>query len=154
MDAAHNQPLDFRVSLYSGGMLITGRVAPAHWWYEVSQAARRAQEEQATQQRGWGKRSAAPEGSSSLAEMHSLEAALRVARDQDRGEQDELTLIDVNVYPADFSSDTSTGGQSLRVARIPLGNITLWWLTSGETLAKRAQSQGAGVSWGFLFPIG
>ena len=61
MDVAHSQPLDFRVSLYSGGSMITGRIAPAHWWYDVTQAARRAEDEQASQQgRSWGKRPPAP----------------------------------------------------------------------------------------------
>jgi hypothetical protein len=146
--AAGEEPLPFTVSLYCGSMFVTGRIAPDGWFYDVTakgygeevwEALRRVRREEERQQ---------------LFHEHNEPVArlLDAARDREAAaEADEVTLVDVEVYPAVGTQGTRSGGQSLPVARIPLAAVNAWWVISGETIRGRA---GANVGWGFLFPIG
>jgi hypothetical protein len=136
-------------------MQVTGRIAPASWLYRVSSTTRAAELEAAakTESRPAWRPGATSQGETPDATLHQFNGALSSAEAHEVGtEPDELTLIDVFVYPADFRGDTKTGGQALPIARIPLHAINLWYVVSGETL--RQAEAGGGFSFGVLFPVG
>jgi hypothetical protein len=145
MHAAQDGPLPFAVSMYCGQMVVTGTVAPADWWYEVTRSAAQATiREDLKRVRKDAERQALMD-----ARYGPFEAALDQAWTSDDKAPDELTLIDVYVYPAVGTQGTRSGGQHLPTARIPLSAIDLWWIVSGEELQGRGGSQ---VGFGFLFP--
>jgi hypothetical protein len=155
MEAANTEALPFRVTLYCGTMQVTGRVAPASWLYRVSATARAAELEAAakTRSRPAWRPGATSQGESAETTVQQLNRALSAAEAHEAGTgADELALVDVFIYPADFRGDTKTGGQALPVARIPLQAIDLWYVVSGETL-KQAEA-GGGFTFGVLFPVG
>lgn len=151
--AAERGPLSFRVVLYCGGMQVTGRIAPASWWYDVTINADRAAAEAARAGKGRWRRGPDDQRERTIeAEQRRFQSELGIAAAAE-GDADEVTLVDVWIYPADLRADSSTGGQSLPVARIPLASIDLWYVFSGETL-KQAGATSSSVGWGVLFPIG
>jgi hypothetical protein len=142
---AGGKPLSFAVSMYCGSMVISGRAAPAGWWYEVTRSAQQAEVAELQSKlrkdedkQGW------EEWISSAG--HELDNASQ----KDGGADDEVTLVEVSVFPAVQTQGTESGGQTLPVARVPLSAIDLWWVVSGETI----KGSGPGMGWGFLFPIG
>jgi hypothetical protein len=78
---------------------------------------------------------------------------LQAAQDADRDLVEEVTLVDVRIYRADFRNDTKGGCQNLAVVRIPLSSVSLWWIVEEETLPG---STSAGSAWGVgvILPIG
>jgi hypothetical protein len=148
MAAAQGQPLDFRVKLYCGQMMVTGRVAPSDWWYQVTQAGRKAElVAESGKRRGL---SAKRDPADVDREAAQFESALTVARGAEPADVDELTLVDARIYPADFNESTKSGGQTLPIARLPLTSIDLWWIVDGDILRKTSDS---GASWGLIFPF-
>jgi hypothetical protein len=146
--AAQEGPLPFAISMYCGQMVITGRVAPADWFYAITKSGF-AEELHEDIRRNVGKRDRD-------AAFSRLNPPAQQALDRaDAAEEDfvgeDLTLIDVQIFPAVATQGTRSGGQSLPVARVPYGSVDVWWVVSGETIRGRG---GANVGWGFLFPIG
>jgi hypothetical protein len=148
--------------MYVGNLMVTGRIAPEQWWYDL---ARRAIEADLTSYRAnldspgsmrWGKgrQQEDPGAAQSVVQQSEASlAALRAAQDADRSDGDEVTLIDVRIYPADFRNDTAGGSQQLAVARIPVTSVTLWWIVEEETMPGR---DAASSSWGVgvIVPLG
>ena len=148
--------------MYVGNLMVTGRIAPEQWWYDL---ARRAIEADLTSHRAnldspgslrWGKgrQQKDPGVAQSVVQQSEASlAALRAAQDADRSDGDEVTLIDVRIYPADFRNDTVGGSQQLAVARIPVTSVTLWWIVEEETMPGR---DAASSSWGVgvIVPLG
>lgn len=155
MHAAEMEPLSFRLRLYCGSMQITGLVAPSSWWYRVSENGRAAEitTTQAQSRRGWRSKDltrVATEDETFRRFKHELDTAELA---EVRSDSDELTMVDVHLYPADFRADTKTGGEVIPVARIPLAAIDLYYIISGGVLKQKSQG-GASFGVGVLFPMG
>lgn len=154
--------MPFRIRMYVGSLMVTGQIAPAHWWYDLTRRAMEA--ELNTGQANTDSAEAGPPGrfrpradpQTSRAQMEQTHAslkALRTAQDADPDLVDEVTLVDVRIYPADFRNDSKGGSQNLAVVRIPLSSVSLWWIVEEETLPG---STSAGSAWGVgvILPIG
>jgi hypothetical protein len=131
--AAQDEPLPFAVSMYCGQMVISGRVAPADSFYSVTkpgfteelrQAVRREVEER--------------DRDVVFARLNPLaqEAFDRAAAAECDAVGDELTLIEVEIYPA--VGIQGGDGHSLPVARVPYSSVDLWWVVSGDTIPHEA----------------
>jgi hypothetical protein len=162
MAAATHEPLPFRVRMYIGNLMVSGRIAPEHWWYDLTRRAIEADlnahranvESPGSTRWGKGRQQKDPETSRSVMQQSEASlAALRAAQQADRSDGDEVTLIEVRIYPADFRNDTAGGSQQLAVARIPVTSVTLWWIVEEETMPGRdATSSSWGV--GVVVPLG
>lgn len=160
--ATTDEPLPFRIRMYVGSLMVTGRIAPAHWWYDLT---RRAMEAELDTYQASGDTSDPSRRSrfrprvdreKSRALLDQTKSSLMALQTAERGEGsevDEVTLIDVRIYPANFRNDTKGGCQNLAVVRIPVSSISLWWIIEEETLPG---SPSAGAAWGVgvIFPIG
>jgi hypothetical protein len=160
--AATQDPLPFRIRMYVGTLLLTGQIAPAHWWYDLTRRAMEAElekyqaklDEAEASHQGRFRPLVDPQATHARAEQARASlAALRTAQDADRDTAEEVTLVDVRIYPADFRKDTKTGSQNLAVVRIPLSSVSLWWIVEEETVPG---SKSTGSAWGVgvIFPIG
>lgn len=146
MEAAETEPLDFFVSLYSGDVLVTGRVAPRNWWARVNRAAFSDQVEREAAN--------AYRERTRQATMEKIPPFYRAMNQVDASERpddtrDEVTLVDVTVFPAVGTVGTRSGGHSLPIARVPLASVNIWWVVEGVEIS----GSGSGVSWGFAFPL-
>jgi hypothetical protein len=155
MQAADSEPLSFHVSMYCGQMIVSGRVAPSGWWYDVAKSGYRAELERAMNleiARSMRKVRNQDERQALVDEQHAaFTAQLDRAESLSDSDTDEVTLVDVSVFPAVGTQGTNSAGQTLPIARIPLGAIDLWWIVSGDAIRG---SGGSSIGWGFLFPIG
>jgi hypothetical protein len=145
MQGATDEPHNFHISFYCGQLIVSGRVAPASWWYEVTKAAHRAEAEQAHRKirRDDERARMIEESTGFFAEMMDW------TQSAEEDDSDELTLIDVSVLPAISSGNGQSGGHTLPVARVPLSSVDTWWIVSGDTIKGTP-----GFSIGALFPIG
>ena len=121
MRAAEAKPLEFRVKMYCGQMMVTGRVAPGSWWYDVTRSGRKAELAAQNEKKGrgfsrGGGRAGGGEAYQSDSELVTFESTLFAAQSVDSSLGDELTLVDVRIYPADFIDTTKSGGQTLPIA--------------------------------------
>jgi hypothetical protein len=145
--AAKSEPLPFTVTLYAGQMVITGRIAPADWFFKVSHEGYRQEVWVGLQKvRNTDER----QGIFQQEIAESSEVLQAVATEEPSKDVDEVTLVDVSILPAVSAQGTQSGGHTLPVARVPLASISTWWIVSGEEI--RGQG-GSSVGWGFLFPI-
>jgi hypothetical protein len=145
---AETEPLPFAVSMYCGQMVVSGRIAPSDWFFRVSksgfeeevrQGLRRVKDEEERKSKFIGL-------------VAQTSDVLQTAADEPSDSPaDEVTLVDVHIFPAVSTQGTKSGGQVLPVARIPLSAIDIWWIISGEAIRG---SRGPGIGFGFLFPIG
>ena len=148
MRAAESEPLSFDVHLYCGQMYITGRVAPSSWWYDVNTSGLRAE---IWETLGKSRQTRREEVRKAALEEQAAPITrdfTRVGRAEEDDEPDELTLVDATILPA-LSGDGTPGRQTQPIVRVPIHAVDTWWLVSG----KNIQGSGAGISWGFLFPI-
>jgi len=147
MKAAEHEPLGFHVTMYCGQLIVTGRVAPSAWWYEVTKRGY-------WEELGVALRKVRKEDEK-RAQMETLYAP--IAADLSRAQPsegeagDEVTLVDVSIFPAVSTQGTQSGGHTLPVARVPLASIDVWWIVSGDSIRG---SGGSNIGWGFLFPVG
>ena len=157
--ATTEEPLPFRIRMYVGSLMVTGQIAPARWWYDLTRRAMEAelntyQASAEASPRGRFRPRADPQTSrAQMEQTHASLRALRTAQDADPDLVDEVTLVDVRIYPADFRNDSKGGCQNLAVVRIPLSSVSLWWIVEEETLPG---STSAGSAWGVgvILPIG
>lgn len=146
MKAAELEPLTFHVTMYCGQMIVTGRVAPPSWWYDVTKKGYWAELGVATR-----KVRKEDERRAQMEELYAPVADALIRAEPFDGAADEVTLVDVSVFPAVSTQGTQSGGHTLPVARVPLHSIDVWWIVSGDSIRGSA---GASVGWGFLFPVG
>jgi hypothetical protein len=146
---ARDKPLDFRVELYCGQMVVGGQVAPPDWFHkvtinvfreEIRTALPKIRKESDEEKRLRLEAAVGP-----FAEVIAEASALTA------DSIDEVTLVNARVFPAVSTQGTQSGGRSIPVLRIPLSSISSWWIISGEAIKGRAGTQ---LGWGFLFPVG
>lgn len=148
MQAAQTEALDFHISFYSGEMIIAGRVAPQHWWYDVTKNAHRAVVESANR-KVRDERARAEAVNEQTEYVNELLTWVQSVEDEEAF--DEVTLVDVTVLPAVTTGGTRPGGHRLPVARVPLKSINTWWIIDGDEIKGSA---GLSAGFGVLFPIG
>lgn len=145
MECANEEPLDFYVSFYSGQLIVSGRIAPRSWWYEVTKATQRAEAELAHR-----KVRKDDERARRVEEQTGFFAeVMDWTRSVESEVVDELTLVDVSIFPAVSTGNGQSGGHTLPVARVPLSAVGAWWIVNGDTIKGSA-----GLSFGMLFPVG
>jgi hypothetical protein len=151
--SAGNKPLDFGISAYVGQMLISGRPSPAATFYEAgrdylarqiwdSREVRRARNEEARTAR-FREITKQP--------LQRIDEAI-AAEHSSAPSEDELTLVDVYLFPAVGTQGTQSGGQWLPTARIPYSAVDVWWVTDGRAIPGRSGSQ-VGFGIGIGIPI-
>lgn len=149
MAAADREPLSFDVSMYCGGMMISGKVAPSRSWYETTASGAHIEMQKALP-RVRRKNRAEQEAVVDQA-YRVLVDELRRASHNEQASADEVTLQDVTVFPAVSPIGTQAAGHHLPVARVPLASIDLWWVVKGPDIPGKSGSQ---LSFGVLLPIG
>ena len=110
-----------------------GSRCPSAWWYEVGKKGYWTEAwHELRKVRDKDDRKAALEAQyAPVAKALDDAAKAEMALGQ---EPDEVTLVDVSVFPAVGAQGTQSGGHTLPVARIPLTAIDAWWIVSGETI--------------------
>ena len=150
--------LDFAISMYCGQMLISGRVAPAGWWYDVTTSAVDAEvvrelERSKVRDPQERERMRAQYGHTFQTQMQDARS-LEVAAAQAGRAGGELTLIEVTMFPAVGTQGSESGGVHMPVARIPLPAVDVWWIASGGVIPGRPARSGPAFGVGAIFPIG
>jgi hypothetical protein len=148
MRAAATRPLDFPVSMYVGSITITGRVAPNGMWASITQRAVEDNADQAMSGRGFGSGRRREFAQKLLAGFRS--DMQRIGEMTDAAE--ELTLIDVRVFPSVGAAGTKSDGHTLPVARVPLASIDMWWIAEGDAIEGRGGG-GIGLIAGVQVPL-
>jgi hypothetical protein len=145
---AKQEPLPFAVSMYCGQMFVSGRIAPPEWLFSVTKKGFEQEVWEALRRVKNDDERKAKFLELATPTSRALEAAADGGADSI---VDEVTLVDARIVPAVSTQGTKSGGHVLPVARIPFSAIDVWWVISGETIKG---SGGAGLGFGFLFPIG
>jgi hypothetical protein len=144
-----NEPSFFTISIYSGQMLITGRVAPSAYWYGQTQTRLEANIHDSIQSaRAKHRQPLIDEANIQIKAI--VDELGRICQNDVTG--DEVTLFDVTVVPAFGTDGTQPGGLRLPVARVPFASVDMWWIADGSSFAGRGASQvGVGIGVGFVF---
>lgn len=149
IEAAREKPLDFRVEMYCGQMVVAGQIAPQNWFYKVSANAFTEEVRAALRMR---RKEPGDDWHARVDEVaEPFRDLMQVAEVLERDPVDEVTLINARIFPAVGSQGSQSGGRSIPVVRVPLSSIASWCLVSGATIEGKARTQ---IGWGFLFPIG
>lgn len=139
------KPLDFRIAMFTGGVMVTGFVAP--WWamYDVTLNSARQQVDAAFK-RTKDERERVRQVDHYIG---PLETAFLAARQGEAGNaHDEVTLYDASVFPA---GTAQSGGLALPVVRLPIASINAWWVMEGKPISG---TPSFGIGLGFLIPVG
>jgi hypothetical protein len=140
--------LPFRVGIYAGGMVFSGTVAPSWWMYDVTLQEVEDQAELSVS----GRRFAGDSRLRAIDEiLEPYEAVLKPARKAEPDVVDEVTLAEVQIYPAVQQQGGRAGGVQLPVTRVPLTAVDCWWIIEGTTIKGSAPSS----SWmlGVVMPF-
>lgn len=148
MQAARSRPLDFPVSMYVGSLAVTGRIAPASLWRQVTERAVEGDAERRMGARKLG---------STRRREHITHVLAGFRSDLDRiGDMgkvvDEVTLIDVRAFPIVGTAGTRSGGLALPIARVPLASVDMWWVAEGEDIGG-SDGPGFGIGIGVAVPL-
>jgi hypothetical protein len=145
---ATEEPLPFRVSMYCGQVMVSGRIAPPDWFFQVT---KKGFEEEVWEALRRVKNSDERKAKYIDLAGPTSNVLAEATEPLDESGVDEVTLVDANIFPAVSTQGTKSGGHILPVARIPFSAIDVWWIISGETIKGR---NGTALGFGFLFPVG
>ena len=139
---SYSEPLDFEISVSTGGASMRGRVAPASSWYNVNKRA-------STQAAGdivksWGRKGEEQKAQADQ-KAQSVSRLMDYTRDIEGADVDELTLVDVQLVLS------GGGGVQLPVVRVPIASIDAWWIVPGKEIKG---ASGGFFAVGGSFPIG
>lgn len=147
------EPLDYEVSVMTGQMLVVGYPAPSELFYRRSQdriqylaensrevrRARRPEERQARLKEQL------------IGPTTRLETAQRADRTP-ATESEELTLVDLRIYPAVGAAGTRSGGLWLAAFRVPYAAVSGWWIVDGDEIPGSGGGGGT-AGFGFAFDL-
>lgn len=147
--SAGDAPLDFPTSIYAGDMMITGRPAPSSWFHKATRDAYLRQV--------WDSLAKVRDESQRTAKYQEvaqtplvwLDAA--ASAEEDENSSDELTIVDVYVFPSISTGGTQSGGHWLPVMRVPFSSIASWWIVEGRNIPGKSGYSGG---FGLGFAIG
>jgi len=137
--------ISFPVTLTTGAVTVTGRVAPSAWWYQAAERDLESQGERVIQRAPKRSREeVAAQVASSLEQL--LGDVKRSSLVEHQPAEDEVTLYQASVFPTISTGGTQSGGMSMSILRVPLSAVDNWWIV------EPTEIKGSGsINWGVGF---